>query len=34
MLGGIGVTVLVGTIFICGCILILGPAFILELLAK
>jgi hypothetical protein len=34
MLGGIGVTALVGTILICGCMLILGPAFILELLTK
>jgi hypothetical protein len=34
MLGGIGVTALVGTLFVCACMLLTGPGFVTELLPK
>lgn len=34
LLGGVGVTALIGNLLICGAMLLLGPAFLNELLAQ
>lgn len=33
-LGGVGITVMIGNLLISGCLLVRGPEFVIELLAK